>query len=86
MANKTIKAMKLPQLLAELRAFLDQFRERVPGFALLVVNLAALTSGPRNKGSNILKTRSSEANNPLNVPPGPMPPLPKTTPRSLFCG
>ena len=60
-ANKNVdamKAMKLPQCLAELRTFLglaNQFRERVPGFTLLVANLTAQTRGS-SKSSRLILT------------------------------
>lgn len=49
MASKSInsmKSMRLPCSISELRGFLglaNQFRDRVPGFALMVANLTALT-------------------------------------------
>lgn len=51
MADKSvnaIKAMRLPRSVSELRGVLglaNQFRERVPGYALMVANLTALTRG-----------------------------------------
>ena len=48
----SMKAMRMPQTLTELRGFLglaNQFRDRVPGYALMVANLTALTRGQPGK-------------------------------------